>query len=320
MNRRVFIQRLLCALGMFTPARHAVADTPDTLCSLKKFTFSRVLMGTDVSIHLYCSSQDQALETTEKMFARAETLSCILSRHNVHSALSYLNDNKKILHAPPELRAAIHHSLMFKKMTAGAFDVRLLPVIRLLESQGSFQDIEYVFNQLSLERHDDILVHDGMIAFSNSNTSITLDGIAKGMIVDRMIDMAREENVRHCLVNAGGDLVALGGLPGNTAWEISVYNPLTQRLEANTFPLRSGAAATSGIYFKTYPVHGFHHIVNPHQQSSPRHHASVTVLAENATTADAIATACIVLDSDRAKALISALGVHGFFINALNNS
>ncbi len=312
MLRRIFLQKMAIAMGSISCAGTVLAQIPAVLKEKRRVSSRRTMMGTDVTIVSYHESVDFAQACHDDMFRHAEVLIAIFSRHDTHSALSSLNATKSIRSAPPELLTVLEQAAHYHTLSHGAFDIRVLPMLSLLEQEPSPDQLEKKLQDIALAQPHDIAVQHGG-AWLAPTTSITLDGIAKGSIVDAMLVCARDLGLEHCLVNAGGDIGCHGGMPGNAPWEISVYNPLTRGLEPQPIFLTAGAVATSGGYFKPY-AGTYHHILDPLHKISPWHHASVSVIAANAMAADAMATACMVLDTAPAKALLGMQSMRGIFI------
>ena len=149
---------------------------------------------------------------------------------------------------------------------------------------------------------------DGVTLFSN-NPSVQLDfgGVAKGFAVDIASAMLREQGIENAIINAGGDLRAIGS-HGDRPWKIAVRAPgggVIGSLE--TGPDES--VFTSGVYerFRQENEQRYPHILDPRTGWPVRDLASVTVIAEEGLLADAAATALTVAGkkdwSDVAKAL-----------------
>jgi thiamine biosynthesis lipoprotein len=139
-----------------------------------------------------------------------------------------------------------------------------------------------------------------------SGMGVSLDGIAKGFIVDAAVDLLRQAGYANLLVEAGGDLLALGESGRNAPWEVGVLAPREGMGELLTkIDVENKAIATSGDYLQAYsPDFKNHHIVNPKTGYSSLHLASATVIAPSCWQADAFATALMVMDVEEGLALV----------------
>jgi thiamine biosynthesis lipoprotein len=141
---------------------------------------------------------------------------------------------------------------------------------------------------------------------------VDLGGIAKGHAVDRAIAALKDVGVKNALVDAGGDGYALGTRLDGTPWRVGVQDPDRpgdrRQLKA-ILTLSNVAYATSGDYQQYVEIGGerYAHIIDPRTGQPARLAASVTVIAPDCTTADALATAVSVLGPDAGIKLVEGL-------------
>ena len=120
--------------------------------------------------------------------------------------------------------------------------------------------------------------------------ALDLGGIAKGYAAERLCN--RLTGFGPCLVNAGGD-IAIGGIPAAGVWTVRV--PTTEA--AITLGLRNGGLATSGVDRRRWQSNGrlHHHIIDPTTgRPAATDVVRVTVVADSATRAEALATALVI--------------------------
>jgi thiamine biosynthesis lipoprotein len=146
--------------------------------------------------------------------------------------------------------------------------------------------------------------------------ALTLDGIAKGSVVDGAVAALQAQGYENVLVEAGGDLVGNGRSAANTLWRIGIQHPRQAGTIMATLPISAQAVATSGDYMNAFTADfSRHHILDPRTGQSPAQSASVTVLAANAATADALSTSLMVMGSEAGLALVERLtAVEALFI------
>jgi thiamine biosynthesis lipoprotein len=149
---------------------------------------------------------------------------------------------------------------------------------------------------------------DHVVRFRSDAVAIDLGGIAKGYGVDRAVRALRDRGVENALVNAGGDLYAIGLSEDGDPWEIGVRDPRDPRRLAAKLCVSDRALATSGDYFQYFDHGGrrYHHLIDP-ATGEPRHSRlrSVTVAAEACMAADAAGTAAFGCELDAARKLIA---------------
>lgn len=138
---------------------------------------------------------------------------------------------------------------------------------------------------------------------------LDLGGIAKGEAVDRIVALLRRHGVASALVNAGGDVRAIGAR-GARPWRIGIRDPRGPGV-IGVIELADGEAAfSSGDYERHYEHEGqrFHHILDPRTGHPAEGTLAVTVVMPMGVTADAVTTALFVA-GDRWRATAEALGV-----------
>jgi FAD:protein FMN transferase len=149
------------------------------------------------------------------------------------------------------------------------------------------------------------------LTYAERDIALDLGGIAKGYAVDRAVAALRAWGVSGALVNAGGDLYALGSSEDGEAWRVGIRSPTDPSRLAGTMPLRDRAVATSGDYEQYFEPGGrrYHHLLDP-ATAAPRLTAlhSLTVAAGTCMAADAAATAVYGLDAAAAERVLSRAG------------
>jgi thiamine biosynthesis lipoprotein len=231
-------------------------------------------------------------------FHRMEELENILSRFKPDSQVSILNREGRISSPNPALINVIRQSNELSQKTDGAFDVTVNPLVDLYQAKpDSLPTGEQLNRTLCLVDYKKFSVNDHEIFFTKPDMSITLDGIAKGYIVDECVAVLKQYGVENVLTEAGGDLIALGGKPASKPWTIGLQNPRAQMGNMMaTFPIHNQAVATSGDYMQAYTTDYLnHHIIDPRLGHSPRELASASVFAPSLALADGLATAMMVM-------------------------
>jgi len=147
---------------------------------------------------------------------------------------------------------------------------------------------------------------------SSTNRTVQLDfgAFAKGYGVDIAIGRLRELGITNALVNAGGDLRAIGRR-GDRAWRIGIRAPDGQGLLAALEVGGDESVFTSGTYERQFEYQGkrYHHIIDPRTGRPARGAVSVTVLGHDGAEADAAATALLVAGPDGWPAVAKTLGI-----------
>jgi FAD:protein FMN transferase len=148
--------------------------------------------------------------------------------------------------------------------------------------------------------------------------SLHLGAIAKGYAVDKAMDVLINLQIRHALINAGGDLKTLGSREDGKPWNIGLQHPRKPEQLIASFALSNKAVATSGDYQRYLMVDStrYHHILNPASGMPARGMISTTILADNVMDADALATAVFVLGPENGIELVDSLdGIEAMLVS-----
>ncbi|HFQ14351.1 MAG TPA: FAD:protein FMN transferase [Gammaproteobacteria bacterium] len=136
------------------------------------------------------------------------------------------------------------------------------------------------------------------------NPAVQLDfgAVAKGLAIDRIIDYLRSQGIENAIVNAGGDLKAIGR-HGERPWRIGIRHPRPpdEQTILAALDVNDGESVfTSGDYERFYDYQGkrYHHILDPRSGYPADGTTSVTVIHPDAATADAAATALFIAGPD----------------------
>ena len=253
-------------------------------------------------------------------FDEIERLESLLSRHRVGTPVWSLNETGVVRAPPPEVLEVVQKGLDYSALTAGAFDITIAPLLNLYYSSFSETGVapprEKVRRALALVGFRHVRVSDGEIAFEKAGMAVTLDGIAKGYIVDRAVEVLRKRGAARVLVNAGGDMASAGEALGGDAWKIGLQDPRVPDGSLGVVQLRGESVATSGDYMRYLtPDMSLHHILDPRTGSSPTHTSGVSVVAPSAMAADALSTASLVLGPREGMELLDRFeGIEGMIV------
>ncbi len=296
------------AVGGLMPISESVAFNR----KLYKVTRARLSMGTFAAITVMHPSRTEADEVIGKAFEEMDRVSRLLNRYQSASPIGTLNRDGYLADIAPEVSEVIARSLHFHRASSGAFDITVKPLVDLYKENFAAHQSPPSEARVSkvLELVDaSALRFDGhSIRFAKEGMGITLDGIAKGYIIDCGAKVIERHGIKHALINAGGDIRAVGGKDSTTPWKVAIQNPAKDGPYVDTITMVNGAIATSGnyeIYFDREKL--YHHIVNPKTGRSPLQSASVTVLADNVMDADALSTAVFVLEPAAGKRFIEKM-------------
>jgi thiamine biosynthesis lipoprotein len=292
----------LLELG-FQPARPAPEHLEDTVLSSgdHKLVVDRRAMSTRVSVAAIHHSRHLLEEAAGRAYEEMDRLIGLLNRFDATSAVGVLNTEGRLSDAPPELVGLLERSAAVFEVSGGAFDVTVQPLVDLLHGSEGLADGEPpdpAAWREALEKvgADAVKVGAGSVTLDRDGMGITLDGIAKGYVVDAMAAVLEAHGIDRFLIDAGGDIRASGRREDGHGWLIAVRDPRHGGILPAGIRLTGGAVATSGGYEARYDPEGsWHHIVNSRSGRSPTDVLSVTVVGPNVYASDALATAALLM-------------------------
>lgn len=309
-SRRNFL-KLLLAMGIGSSVTSYARQPLET----RK---TRIMMGTYVTISVMDRDREKALSAIAEAYREMDRVIMLLSRYDATSQVSRLNTSGVLINPAPELVEVLRRALYYSRVSEGAFDVTIAPLLDLYRkafSTGRPPSSEDIKEKLALIDYRNIAVGEGMIYFTKKETQITLDGIAKGYIVDRAAEALWERDISHALIDAGGDIRAIGGKSNSASWRVGIRDPARKDAVVAYYPLRDGSIATSGgyeVYFDKARL--YTHIINPRTGYSPGFSLSATAAAKTCMDADALSTTCFTMEEKDALALLRRLGAHGLIV------
>ena len=315
-DRRSFI-KLSGLLGLGVVSAGIIPITAEAVKfnrKMHKVSKTRLAMGTFVSMTLIHASRDEAEEVMGQAFEEMDRLSALMNRYDERTAVGELNREGYLNDIPPEVAEVVSRALHYYRLSQGSFDITVKPIIDLFkektgENEKALPTEKELIRALEFVDSNNIEIKGRAITFKKPGMGITLDGIAKGYIVDRASELLAAHHIKNHLINAGGDIRTMGARADKKPWTVAIQDPSKRRNYPDIVHMNSGAIATSGnyeIYFDREKM--FHHIVDPKTGISPEMSTSVSVIAPTAMDADALATGVFVMEPVKGTGFINSLG------------
>jgi len=239
-----------------------------------------------------------------------------LSPFNEQSVISAVNHNRPVK-ADSLFTDVFRLAMEISRQTDGAFDITVAPLVNAWGfgfKGGSMPNAAAVDSLRAIIGYQRVkLTDEGMVVKDNPQMMLDCSAIAKGYGVDRIARLLQQNGVENFMVEIGGEVVAKGVNPRQQPWRIGITTPTDDSLAIDNdvftvINVKDMALATSGNYRNFYYKGGkkYAHTINP-ATGYPVSHSllSATVIAADCATADAYATAFMVMGMDRAKELLS---------------
>lgn len=274
---------------------------------------SRVIMDTIVTIQVVETDSTHAMKAIDNAFERVQYVDSSMDYFDNTSELSKLNTNSQLLNASNDLTYVINKSIYYQHITAGAFDITVLPLLDLWKSKfvpgGTYQPPteEEIHETLKLVNASNITI-EGNDIFLQRGMQITLGGIAKGYALDLAIDSLRSDGIDSGFVDAGGNGLYIGHKPDGTSWRVGLQNPNMSEQFITVIGITDMAVATSGNYERYFSEEAkVSHIADPRTGYPSQNLISATVIAPVGIDSDALSTSVFVLGEKDGLEMIEKL-------------
>ena len=271
---------------------------------------SGMIFGTVYNV-TYQSNKDLG----DGIMATMKEVDASLSMFNQNSTISKVNRNEQI--EPDRMfKDVFELAQNISKQTNGAFDITVAPLVNAWGfgfKKGQMPTQQQIDSLLTITGYQKVRYTEtnGKGAIIKSDPRIMLDcsAIAKGYGSDAVARYLESQGVENYMVEIGGEVVTRGINSQQQPWRIGISKPVDDTLNVNSdiqtvINVKDMAMATSGNYRNFYYKNGkkYAHTIDP-KTGRPVQHSllSATVLAKNCATADAYATAFMVMGIDKAK-------------------
>ena len=317
MNRRDFI-KISGALSLALAAPLPLVSLARAKTEGELFKETRLRMGTVVTLSVAAASKDQATEAMAGAWSEMERLIDVFDRHRPGTAVSELNRHGRLSDPGPELLDVLTRAAAVHRLSDGAFDPTVLPLLTLIETRfertGRAPESAELRQALELVDFGAVRFDRSGVRLGGEGRRISLDGIAKGYIVDRGGAALKKAGIENALINAGGDVLAMGRRPNGRPWRVAIQDPFKQDRYARVLDLTDRAVATSG----SYEIHfdkkrAYHHLLSPETGRPASSMVSTTAVTREAAQADALSTAAFI----RPEVLGRTPEADGLLINRL---
>lgn len=282
----------------------------NTSCSNKqdkKFVFDGMVQGTYYHIIVYAQSDEGLQKSFDSIFTLVDNS---VSLWVENSLINQVNRNEN-----PKLNQVFIENFNAAKrlytLTEGALDVTIGALVR-----------EYGFTTkqkttLSQAQIDSMMRYVGLnkvglqgdrIVKQYNETFLDFNAIAQGYTTDKIAEELNKRNIKSYLVDVGGEVYAKGEKPNGEKWSVAIETPAQTKDAERSYDvailLKDESIVTSGSYRKFYEENGvkYSHTIDPTTGKPIKHSLlSASVVANDATTADGLATMCMVLGLEKSK-------------------
>ena len=281
--------------------------------------------GTTFSIIYFDSLERNFAHQADSLFRVIDKSASLWDKTSI---ISNFNKNTPNTIADEHFIKIFQRSMEMSQMTEGAFDVTVSPLVKRwgfhFKKNATIPDKTEVMNLLACCGWQKVRLEKGILVKQNPCNQLDFNAIAQGYTVDLMAQFLENQGIRHYMVEIGGEVRAAGKNESGEFWHIGIDKPIenTENTEGvrplqRVVNLNGKSMATSGSYRKFIIRDGkkYSHMIDPSTGYPIQHNLlSVSVIANNCTDADALATAFMIMGLEKAKIKAAQLGVGALFI------
>jgi len=273
----------------------------------------RYAMGTVLEITIEGLEPQPAERVLDELYDEALRLDRLLSIYDPESEISRINrtagHGKQ--QVDPDVVEILKLSIAYSKLTRGAFDVTIGPLVDLW-MEAADRNAPPTAAELAAARQrvgaDRISVISGdAVSLDEEGMKLDLGGIAKGYALDRMLPLLERNGVESALLNFGQSSTwAVGAPAGSAGWRLLVRGP--EGRFAGLITLRDRALSASGSRGQWVEIDGrrYGHIIDPRTGEPLMRARQAVVISQRAALAEALSLALLVLDAETGLALVAA--------------
>jgi FAD:protein FMN transferase len=310
MGLRLAVEWLLA----ITVAGPVIEQGPGAAGRLSRFEFEETHMASPFHIVLYSKDDASARRASRAAYDRIAALNAILSDYDPESELSRLGRlaGNGPVPVSTDLFEVLRRSKEIYERSEGAFDVTIAPVGRLWRRARRDHKLP---DPARLAEARPLVGSDKMVLDAKARTvhlkkagmKLDVGGIAKGYAAQAALNVLKKEGITRALVGGAGDIVVGDPPPDAPGWKVAIAPPEPGKSgPTRVLLLANAAVSTAGdaVQYVVIDGHRYSHIINPSTGVGVEDRASVTVVAPDGATADALETTVYVMGPERGLKLV----------------
>lgn len=282
-------------------------------------------MGTDIELIASESDETKVNTAFDLVIEEMKRIENEMSEWREGTYVSRINQKagKEAVIVPVELFNVISAAQKVSGLSDGAFDISwaaMRGIWKFTKGEERIPSSEEITKALPLINYKNIELNDSKksVFLKKEGMAIGLGGIAKGYSVDKAMEILVRHGITNAIVKAGGDM-RIQGTEDGKPWDIGIQHPRDKSKVLSALHLSNISISTSGDYERFFIKDGvlYHHIIDPKTAMPARGCMSVTIIAPDTMTSDALSTAVFVLGPEKGMQLIQLLpGIEGIIVDS----
>jgi thiamine biosynthesis lipoprotein len=301
----VVLLGLVAIVWLYRNSGESESDT-----AANQVSFTGQTMGTIYSIKYLDEEERNFKQSVDSLL---EVFNQSLNHYLPESEISRYNRQDSLYFELPYFYPVLQATQEVVNATDGAFDPTVAPLVNAWgfgPEGGELPDSVAVDSLLALVGFDKIVYNEQVVTKTQPDVQLNFSAIAKGYGVDVVADFLAAQGIEDMMVEIGGEVVCKGVNARGEVWRIGIDDPINRGNMTAAIAINNRAIATSGDYRNYYVRDGkkYSHTIDP-QTGYPVEHSvlSVSVIADDCITADAYATAFMVMGLDKTIAVLEKM-------------
>lgn len=277
---------------------------------LERYEYTKLAMGVEARIVLYAGSEDDAARAAGLAFERIDELDRTLSHWREDSELNALcRAAGQPFRASHDLSQVLFLASKGYDETGGVFDVTVRPLVELWKRTRetgelpSDEELREVKRRVGMHK----VLQNGSTIEMQVGVELDLGGIGKGYACDQALLTLSSAGCSSALVEIGGDLAVSDAPPGKEGWDVLIGGNSDRPPVKRTLARRAVASSGDAEQFVEIDGTRYSHVIDPRTGLGTTHAMGFAVIANDATTADLLASAACVLGEEETRRWFRAL-------------
>lgn len=280
--------------------------------SKKDLTYTDTLFDTVISIQILDPVDEKVLKGCEKLCKEYDAK---FSKTNEDSEISQINNSKgKFVEVSDETITLLQKGIYYCELSHGIFDITIGSVSNLWDFHAEDPKVPSKKKIRSAKGHVNyrgIMIQDNKVKLTDSKAKLDVGAIAKGYIADRLKAYLKKNDVKHAVINLGGNVLTIGTKTDGSKYNIGIQRPFDESGQPITsIKIANKSVVTSGTYQRYFEKDGkiYHHILDTATGYPCENDlVSVTIITDSSLTADALSTTCFLLGYEEGIKLVNLL-------------
>lgn len=279
-------------------------------------------MGSSCELWFYTDSVIHGRDIVKTATSEVDRLEAKYCRYHADSVTSRINKaagSGRGVAVDDETAALIDYAAEAYAQSAGLFDITsgVLQQVWLFD-KGVLPTQAAIDRQLALVGWSRVKWQNGVIELPEPGMEIDLGGCMKEYAADRLVELCQALDIRHGMVDLGGDVGIIGPHPDGSCWRVGIRHPRYPDRAKTVIEVATGAVATSSDYERYMIVDGKRYcdLLNPETGWPVDGMQAVSVLADSCMSAGAFATIAMLKGSDKGPQWLDEVGLATLRIDA----